>query len=152
MTDLDIDLTIVIPNKLDACRRLGVDPDVLFGVSAGLRGQLEERYGRRHAVSPVQRANAVAADLVLLGMTIQDEGLLCPPPPTADEERDVARHVADDDHGPFDPEDLVSWAETYGHPEGWAKRAQAAHARAERLQEELRAARDAAPQAPGAGT
>jgi hypothetical protein len=27
-------------------------------------------------------------------------------------------------HGPFDPDELVRWAEMYGHPEGWAKKAQ----------------------------
>lgn len=38
---------------------------------------------------------------------------------------------------PFDPADLVRWAEDYGHPEEWAKRAQAAHNRAEGLAEEI---------------
>lgn len=37
--------------------------------------------------------------------------------------------------GPFDPDELVRWAEHYGHPEEWAKRAQAAHNRAENLEE-----------------
>ncbi|HUR86940.1 MAG TPA: hypothetical protein VMY78_16525 [Solirubrobacteraceae bacterium] len=41
------------------------------------------------------------------------------------------------DVGPFDPDELVQWAESYGHPESWAKRAQAAHARAEDLAEQL---------------
>jgi hypothetical protein len=35
--------------------------------------------------------------------------------------------------GPFDPDELVQWAEMYGHPETWAIRAKDAHARAERL-------------------
>lgn len=39
----------------------------------------------------------------------------------------------------FDADELLRWAETYGHPEDWAKRAQAAHARAERLAEQLAA-------------
>lgn len=33
-----------------------------------------------------------------------------------------------------DPDDLIRWAETYGHPEEWAKRAQGAHARAEKAE------------------
>lgn len=41
--------------------------------------------------------------------------------------------------GPFDPAELVQWADTYGHPEEWAKRAQAAHMRAEQLEEKLAA-------------
>lgn len=32
----------------------------------------------------------------------------------------------------FDPDDLVRWADMYGHPEEWAKRAQAASGRAEK--------------------
>lgn len=36
--------------------------------------------------------------------------------------------------GPFDSADLVRWAEMYGHPEEWVKRAQSAHGRAERAQ------------------
>lgn len=44
------------------------------------------------------------------------------------------------DHGPFDADELVRWAETYGHPEGWAKRAQAAHNRAENAEAEVRRA------------
>jgi hypothetical protein len=47
----------------------------------------------------------------------------------------------DMDAGPFDPDDLVRWATTYGHPEGWAKKAQSLHAENERLREELRIAR-----------
>lgn len=39
--------------------------------------------------------------------------------------------------GPFDPDELVRWAEMYGHPEEWCKRAQQAHGRAERLQEAI---------------
>jgi len=38
---------------------------------------------------------------------------------------------------PFNPDELVRWAETYGHPEEWAKLAQAAHARAESAEAEL---------------
>lgn len=34
-------------------------------------------------------------------------------------------------HGPFDPDDLVRWAETYGDPEWWANRAQQLHRRLE---------------------
>jgi hypothetical protein len=41
-----------------------------------------------------------------------------------------------DDHGPFDPDELVQWATSYGHPEGWAKKAQQLHAENERLREE----------------
>jgi hypothetical protein len=36
--------------------------------------------------------------------------------------------------------ELLRWEERYGDPEDWAKRAQAAHARAERLAEQLRGA------------
>lgn len=50
----------------------------------------------------------------------------------------------DFDHGPFDPDELVRWAEMYGHPEEWAKRAQAAHAKYERFIEELTAKLNAA--------
>jgi hypothetical protein len=32
----------------------------------------------------------------------------------------------------FDGVELIQWAEMYGHPEEWVKRAQAAHMRAER--------------------
>lgn len=39
--------------------------------------------------------------------------------------------------GPFDGIELMRWAETYGHPEEWAKRAQAAHSRAEDLASSL---------------
>lgn len=39
--------------------------------------------------------------------------------------------------GPYDGDELVRWAESYGHPEGWVKRAQAANYRAELLQSEL---------------
>lgn len=35
----------------------------------------------------------------------------------------------------FDAEELLRWAETYGHPEEWAKRAQAAHTRGEEAEE-----------------
>lgn len=34
--------------------------------------------------------------------------------------------------GPFDPDEILRWADTYGHPEEWAKRAQAADAEAEK--------------------
>lgn len=34
---------------------------------------------------------------------------------------------------PFDPDELVRWAESYGHPEEWAKKAQSLHAANERL-------------------
>ena len=46
------------------------------------------------------------------------------------------------DHGPFDPAELVRWAEHYGHPEGWAKKAQGLHAQNERLRDEQRALMD----------
>lgn len=46
---------------------------------------------------------------------------------------DLAAIADGADCGPYDPDELVRWAETYGHPEHWAKSAQAAHARAERL-------------------
>jgi hypothetical protein len=36
--------------------------------------------------------------------------------------------------GPFDPDELVRWAETYGHPEEWAQKAKAAN---EHLEEAL---------------
>jgi hypothetical protein len=35
--------------------------------------------------------------------------------------------------GPFDPDELVHWAEMYGHPEDWCKKAQQLHGRLERL-------------------
>jgi len=35
----------------------------------------------------------------------------------------------------FDAEELLRWAETYGHPEEWAKRGMAAHTRAEEAEE-----------------
>lgn len=41
------------------------------------------------------------------------------------------------ENGPFDPDELVRWAESYGHPEEWAKRAQAAHGRAEKIEARL---------------
>lgn len=48
------------------------------------------------------------------------------------------------DHGDdLDRDDLLRWAEMYGHPEEWAKRAQAAHGRAERLWKALREVGDA---------
>lgn len=37
--------------------------------------------------------------------------------------------------GPFNGDELVRWAETYGDPEDWAKRAQAAHTKAEHYYE-----------------
>ncbi len=42
---------------------------------------------------------------------------------------------------PFDGDELVRWAELYGHPEEWAKKAQAAHMRAERAEIERDALR-----------
>jgi hypothetical protein len=33
----------------------------------------------------------------------------------------------------FDPDELVRWAETYGHPEEWAKKAQHLHKTLERI-------------------
>lgn len=42
-----------------------------------------------------------------------------------------------DDVGPYDPEELVRWADSYGHPEQWAKRAQQAHGKADRRLEAL---------------
>lgn len=39
------------------------------------------------------------------------------------------------DSGPFDPDELVRWAEMYGHPELWCQKAQALHVRLERLRE-----------------
>jgi hypothetical protein len=39
--------------------------------------------------------------------------------------------------GPFDPQELARWAEHYGHPEGWAKKAQQLHAENERLRMSL---------------
>lgn len=41
--------------------------------------------------------------------------------------------LPDDDwnFGPFAPDDLKRWAETYGHPEHWAARAKALHAQLE---------------------
>jgi len=60
--------------------------------------------------------------------------------------REETAHEPRDDHGPFDPDEIVAWAEAYGHPEDWAHRAQAANERAERalqaceqLREDLRA-------------
>lgn len=41
------------------------------------------------------------------------------------------------DAGPFDADELVRWAEMYGHPEGWAKKAQSLHAKNENLREAL---------------
>jgi hypothetical protein len=35
-------------------------------------------------------------------------------------------------------DELVRWAETYGHPEEWAQKAKAAHARAEHAEQELK--------------
>lgn len=43
-----------------------------------------------------------------------------------------------DSHGPFDPDALVRWAETYGDPEGWAKKAQQLHGENERLKATIR--------------
>jgi hypothetical protein len=39
--------------------------------------------------------------------------------------------------GPFDPDELVRWAEMYGDPEQWAKKAQRLHGEVERLREAL---------------
>lgn len=52
-------------------------------------------------------------------------------------------HPSSEQHGPFDADELVRWAETYGHPEEWAKRAQAAHARAEAAESRLRECQEA---------
>lgn len=38
---------------------------------------------------------------------------------------------------PFNGDELVRWAGSYGHPEEWVQRAQAAHYRADLLQSEL---------------
>lgn len=50
----------------------------------------------------------------------------------------IREPLDEDAHGPFDPDELVRWAETYGHPESWAKRAQQLHAENERLTAEGR--------------
>lgn len=42
-----------------------------------------------------------------------------------------------DDTGPFDADELIRWAEHYGHPEGWAKKAQALHGKVENLEAEV---------------
>lgn len=49
-----------------------------------------------------------------------------------------------EDHGPFDPDELVQWADLYGHPERWAKKAQALHAENERLKAKALDLHDAA--------
>jgi hypothetical protein len=38
---------------------------------------------------------------------------------------------------PLDPDELVRYAERYGHPEEWIKKAQELHAKVERLEAEL---------------
>lgn len=58
--------------------------------------------------------------------------------PVCDQLVEMVDSGAGDDTGPFDPDELVQWAEMYGHPEGWAKRAQSAHMRAERAEAKLR--------------
>lgn len=45
--------------------------------------------------------------------------------------------------GPFDADELVRYAEMYGHPEGWIKRAQGAHQRAENAEQYVSALRAA---------
>jgi len=39
--------------------------------------------------------------------------------------------------GPFDPDELVGYAERYGHPEEWIKKAQELHGKVERLEAEV---------------
>lgn len=54
-----------------------------------------------------------------------------------------AIHPDDSDYvgrGPFDGDELVTWAENYGHPEGWAKKAQDLHAKVDRLVPTMNAA------------
>lgn len=41
-----------------------------------------------------------------------------------------------DNYGPFDPDELVRWAEHYGEPEQWAKKAQQLHAKLDSLETE----------------
>lgn len=41
-------------------------------------------------------------------------------------------------HMSYDPDELVRWAESYGHPEEWAKKAQSLHT----MNETLKAERD----------
>ena len=48
-------------------------------------------------------------------------------------EADVHMHGCFASPASWDGDELVRWAERYGHPEGWVKRAQAAHMRSERL-------------------
>jgi hypothetical protein len=55
--------------------------------------------------------------------------------PMQNRQGDVAPDVLD--VGPFDPDELVRWAENYGHPEGWAKKAQSLHGKNEDLREAL---------------
>jgi hypothetical protein len=45
--------------------------------------------------------------------------------------------MSDASHGPFDSDDLMRWAETFGDPEWWAKRAQQLHGENERLRASL---------------
>lgn len=53
--------------------------------------------------------------------------------------------------GPFDPDELVRWAENYGHPEEWAKKAQALHGQNEALRVALQRIYDALSESPSAG-
>lgn len=41
--------------------------------------------------------------------------------------------------GPFDPDELVRWADLYGHPEEWAQTAQRLHRKVESLEAKLAA-------------
>lgn len=43
---------------------------------------------------------------------------------------------------PFDPDELVGYAERYGHPEEWIKKAQGLHAKVEKLEAEKAALRE----------
>ena len=56
-------------------------------------------------------------------------------------EADVHMHDCFASPASWDGEELVRWAERYGHPEGWVKRAQAAHNRAENLYRDLETVR-----------
>ena len=52
-------------------------------------------------------------------------------PTNSHDKRSLQDAAESDSEGPFDPGELVRWAETYGHPETWAKKAQQLHARVE---------------------
>lgn len=80
----------------------------------------------------------------LLGKSCCDERERCASRPGAFAKLEAALDISEispSERFAFDPDELVRYAERYGHPEEWIKKAQELHGKVERLEGELVQAR-----------